>query len=334
MTYDVFISYAHEDKESLVFPLAQKLRQKGYRVWYDEFCLSVGDSLIDNISRGMLESKYAILILSKHFFNKGWTRFEFDGLVNISIDNPGKLLPIWYNVSKTEVQNFCPTLSNIQSIRYDKQPIRELVRYLESKIGEYKYRVDNKGNIVRSRNKMNVPLINRECGYQTIQSINTDEMIDETVCVCTQDVLIYSYSDRIIEYKFNHWQHLSGDIKVISHVAYNCQDGELISTNNEITKNDGTNLISVLKIKLVKNAIIRIVCEISTTNLYSNLWLNGYSDIGFNHKRYIDSFIYYMILPNTQSFQGVKILIDNNECEFSDISGKLEMKYTKKTLSL
>ena len=51
-----------------------------------------------------LDKKTDFRVLSKHFFNKGWTRFEFDGLVNINIDNPGKLLPIWYNVSKSDIQ--------------------------------------------------------------------------------------------------------------------------------------------------------------------------------------------------------------------------------------
>lgn len=332
MTYDIFISYAHEDRESLVFPLVQKLRQKGYRVWFDEFCLAVGDNMIDSISRGMKDSRYAILILSKHFFNKGWTRFEFDGLVNINIDNPGKLLPIWYNVSKSDIQNFCPTLSNIQAIIYDKQSIRELVRALELKIGEYIFHVDGRGNIIRSRNKKNVPRINRECGYQTIQSINTDELIDENTCICTQETIIYSYSDEIIECKFNHWQHLSGEINVISHLAYNCQNGELISTDNEIIKNNGTNLISILKFKPVKNTIIRTVCEISTTNLYANLFVNGYSDIGFNHKKHIDLFTYYMVLPDTQKYQGIQTIVDDKEYEFSNVSGKLEMKYTKRNV--
>ena len=45
MEYDVFISHASEDKDSVVRPLAQALVAKGLKVWYDEFELKIGDSL-------------------------------------------------------------------------------------------------------------------------------------------------------------------------------------------------------------------------------------------------------------------------------------------------
>ncbi len=43
--YDAFISHASEDKQSLVRPLASMLEKMGFRIWYDEFELRVGDSL-------------------------------------------------------------------------------------------------------------------------------------------------------------------------------------------------------------------------------------------------------------------------------------------------
>ena len=43
--WDLFICHASEDKEVVARPLAEYLREKGYRVWYDEFSLKIGDSL-------------------------------------------------------------------------------------------------------------------------------------------------------------------------------------------------------------------------------------------------------------------------------------------------
>ena len=43
--WDVFISHASEDKDNVARPLAQALRAEGYRVWFDEFTLTVGDGL-------------------------------------------------------------------------------------------------------------------------------------------------------------------------------------------------------------------------------------------------------------------------------------------------
>lgn len=38
--FDVFISHASEDKESIAKPLAVSLSEYGVRVWYDEFTLN------------------------------------------------------------------------------------------------------------------------------------------------------------------------------------------------------------------------------------------------------------------------------------------------------
>jgi hypothetical protein len=45
MNWDIFISHASEDKETFVRGLARELQEAGWRVWYDEFSLSAGDSL-------------------------------------------------------------------------------------------------------------------------------------------------------------------------------------------------------------------------------------------------------------------------------------------------
>jgi hypothetical protein len=55
--YDAFISHASEDKDTLVRPLAEKLRALDFRIWYDEFELKVGDSLRRSIDKGLANSK-------------------------------------------------------------------------------------------------------------------------------------------------------------------------------------------------------------------------------------------------------------------------------------
>ena len=46
--WDVFISQASEDKDTVVRPLAEELARRGLRVWSDEFELKVGDSPSEN----------------------------------------------------------------------------------------------------------------------------------------------------------------------------------------------------------------------------------------------------------------------------------------------
>ena len=49
--WDVFISHATEDKDAIARNLAQALRAKGLRVWYDEFSLTASASRLTKGSR-------------------------------------------------------------------------------------------------------------------------------------------------------------------------------------------------------------------------------------------------------------------------------------------
>jgi hypothetical protein len=56
--WDIFISHASEDKDAVARPLAERLRSLGLTVWYDEFTLSLGDSLRQSIDYGLANSKF------------------------------------------------------------------------------------------------------------------------------------------------------------------------------------------------------------------------------------------------------------------------------------
>lgn len=109
--YDVFIPHASEDKESFANDLYNSLNNAGIKVWYDELCISWGDSLRSKIDNGLRKSKYGIVILSNHYIKKGWTQYELDGLFQIEMTGGKTIPPIWHNISKKEVQDFSPTLA-------------------------------------------------------------------------------------------------------------------------------------------------------------------------------------------------------------------------------
>ena len=111
-TYDVFISHASEDKDELVRPLANALRDEGLSVWYDEFELRIGDSLRRKIDRGLASSRVGLVVLSRSFIGKGWTNYELDGIVTRTITGEQILLPIWHDISKREVVEFSPSLAD------------------------------------------------------------------------------------------------------------------------------------------------------------------------------------------------------------------------------
>lgn len=110
--YDVFISHASEDKDAIVRPLAHALREQGLQVWFDEFELRIGSSLRKTIDRGIANSRFGIIVLSKTFFSKGWPAYELDGLVTKAVSGEQVLLPIWHEVTKQEVVAYSPSIAD------------------------------------------------------------------------------------------------------------------------------------------------------------------------------------------------------------------------------
>ncbi len=124
--FDVFISHATEDKTDVVRPLAHALRERGLTVWYDEFELRIGDSLRRKIDSGIARSRFGLVVLSRPFFNKGWTQYELDGLVTMAVGERQVLLPIWHEISKDEVVSHSPSLADKLALRTADYGIDEI----------------------------------------------------------------------------------------------------------------------------------------------------------------------------------------------------------------
>jgi TIR domain len=118
--WDVFISHASEDKEAIAKDLAETLRSKGFKVWYDGFSLTLGDSLRESIDRGLARSRYGVVILSKAFFEKHWPTKELNGLATREVNGKKVVLPVWHGVTFEQVCNYSPTLADKLAISTDR----------------------------------------------------------------------------------------------------------------------------------------------------------------------------------------------------------------------
>ena len=83
-------------------------------VWYDEYSLKVGDSLREQIEKGLKECRKCILILTPNYLsNQGWGKKEFDSVFTRElIENEKVILPVWHGVSKKEVYEYSPALAD------------------------------------------------------------------------------------------------------------------------------------------------------------------------------------------------------------------------------
>jgi len=128
--YDAFISHASEDKDDLVRPLAEKLQEAGFSIWYDEFQLKVGDSLRRSIDKGLAKSRFGIVVLSPNFFAKNWPQYELDGLVAREMSEGKVILPLWHKVSKDEVIRYSPSLADRIALSTATHTIDEIAEQL------------------------------------------------------------------------------------------------------------------------------------------------------------------------------------------------------------
>jgi hypothetical protein len=111
--YDAFICHASEDKASVAAPLAQALKARGLLVWYDEWALTIGDSLRQSIDRGLARSRHGIVVLSPAFFAKNWPQWELNGLLHKQLNGREVILPVWHGVERSDVAGHSPSLARI-----------------------------------------------------------------------------------------------------------------------------------------------------------------------------------------------------------------------------
>jgi TIR domain-containing protein len=132
--YDAFISHASEDKESVVKPLAKELTRMGFRMWYDEFELRVGDSLRRSIDKGLANSRFGIVVLSPAFFAKNWPQYELNGLTAREMKGRKVILPIWHNIDQTGVLAYSPALADKVALITGRTSIRKIAKALAEEL--------------------------------------------------------------------------------------------------------------------------------------------------------------------------------------------------------
>ena len=110
LCWDFFISHASEDKDLVARPLAQALKQAGFRVWLDESELRIGDSLRGKLDDGLKRSRHGVVVLTNHFFAKKWPQEELDALMALS-GQGRKILPVWGDMEPEQVALYSPLLA-------------------------------------------------------------------------------------------------------------------------------------------------------------------------------------------------------------------------------
>jgi hypothetical protein len=91
----VFLSHSAQDKERFARKLAIELRDRGADVWFDEWELLPGDSLVDKIfEEGLRGAEAFLVVLSQNSVSSRWVREELNAAVVKRIEQQCKLIPV------------------------------------------------------------------------------------------------------------------------------------------------------------------------------------------------------------------------------------------------
>jgi TIR domain len=135
-----FISHDSRDKASIALPIALGLQRMMCPVWYDEFSMSVGQSLRESIESGIKQCGYCILVLTPNFLrNGGWPKREYTmAFTKELVEEENRILPVWQGVTKKEVYEYSPHLADRLAVSWDlgeEEVCRRLYRAIDKLTG-------------------------------------------------------------------------------------------------------------------------------------------------------------------------------------------------------
>src|SRR5215212_2949961 len=106
----LFISHAASDR-AWVREFTNALRDRGVGVWYDEFNIAVGDSVVDELERALRESEVVLLPVTRETVDDPNFRFELGAALAMN----KRIVPI---VADDVDQSLLPpALSRLRSLK-------------------------------------------------------------------------------------------------------------------------------------------------------------------------------------------------------------------------
>lgn len=138
--YDIFLSFATEDKEKVALPLKAELDKLGIKVW---FCETEPENLAVNglrkeIDSAIYNSKYAVVVLSADYMRKAWTNREFDGITSMEMAKKQIPLCIWHKVTHSDVLKYSPPLANKLAYDTSKYTVQQIAEAFSNIIADAK----------------------------------------------------------------------------------------------------------------------------------------------------------------------------------------------------
>ena len=125
----VFMSYAHEDSKDVAARLEEGLTLRGLRVWRDEIHLSAGDTIHDEIKRGLASSSHMVAVITPAYLKKAPPLMELGTVV--SGNHGGRIIPVLHVIRHLDMERKLSALAGRYMKTWDggsEQFIDEIAR--------------------------------------------------------------------------------------------------------------------------------------------------------------------------------------------------------------
>lgn len=91
----VFLCHATEDKDRFVTGFAKALIERGIDVWYDDWEMLPGASLVQKIfDEGLSEAETVLVVVSSNSLDKPWVREELNTAIGERVNRGAKIIPV------------------------------------------------------------------------------------------------------------------------------------------------------------------------------------------------------------------------------------------------
>jgi DNA-binding MarR family transcriptional regulator len=150
----VFISYSHEDKD-FAEKLAHALHDAGEDVWWDQWEMMPGDSLVAKIfEEGLARAKAFIVVLSPESVRSKWVREELDVATIRKIEGVTRIIPVlresveipislrallWLDMQQDFAGGVKRIINTIHGVtaKPSRKSINRIIEHLPSSVGEF-----------------------------------------------------------------------------------------------------------------------------------------------------------------------------------------------------
>ncbi len=249
-----FLSYSHEDKD-FAQSIAQKLNESGIEVWWDEWEILAGDSIIQKIfMEGLSEADIFLIVLSNASVNSNWVKQELDHAIIKKIEGVTRIIPLikekcdippplrtllWVDLSTdfdTGIKKIVKSIFDVS----DKPPLGEVPEY----ITELKQSV---GGLSQIASTVGTILLNRQEDQLGFEKMFSGEEIKSNSKLTPEE--INDAIDELEEY---------GLVKVLKHMGTAPYDfGEVEPTYALFLhfKNEGLDYDPIEDIKVITSAL-------------------------------------------------------------------------------